>query len=195
MPPCFLVENRANGWATDTEFIGDPVCGQAILPQPESASDEVFVQLGLRILGAAQERRRGSPFLADHVRQIVLLGADEEVIGIDAGRVVTTVADDLLRVQLHRVENLEGQPVCLCVPFATPPPTNHAITIFVLGACPSPAARVAEMDVPGETHADWCFGSIPHCAPPCGRISTLRLPVRTVRAGSKPWRIDSGQAT
>lgn len=25
-----------------------------------------------------------------------------------------------------------------------------------------------------------------HCAPPCGRISTLRLPVRTVRAGSKP---------
>ena len=34
-----------------------------------------------------------------------------------------------------------------------------------------------------------------HCAPPCGRISTFSVPVRTVRAGSKPWRMASGQAT
>jgi hypothetical protein len=114
---------------------------------------------------------------ADGVLLIFAWRSDEEMLGIEAGWIVTFVADHtrVFRVKSQPQYSRKARDVCFLS--AVQPPRN-AITIFILYACPVPTSIFINMETVNQTDAspathfilkDWRMSHCP--VPPVGRES------------------------
>ena len=85
-----------------------------------------------------------------HVVPVVAMGADEEVVGIDAAGVVAVVADKLVLAQVNTGSDFVGQAMGLDLALSATGTADDAVAVLIDGALPVPAAIARRLDVAPE---------------------------------------------